>query len=133
MTTDERPARQGRTQVDDRGAFERFVHAAYGGISASWFFYAIVAAVLAWLASAPLWPDLQNWQYALHTTASAITLLLLALMENASRRADEAAQEKLNVLAEAIATLMESHAVQDQDLGDAAARLRTAVGLEERH
>ena len=62
-----------------------------------------------------------------------MTLLLIALLENAGRRSEEAAQEKLNVLAEALSALMESQAATDPELADAAERLRTAVGLEERH
>jgi hypothetical protein len=72
-------------------------------------------------------------QTVIHTVASALTLLLVALLENASRRAEEAAQEKLNVIAEALAELMSSGARQDPDLQDAADRLREAVGLEGRH
>ena len=45
----------------------------------------------------------------------------------------EAAQEKLNVIAEALAALMASHAVEDHTLEEAVTRLRDAVGLEERH
>lgn len=61
------------------------------------------------------------------------TLLLLVLLENASRRAEEAAQEKLNVIAEAVAALMDSRGRDDPALLDAAGKLRDAVGLEERH
>lgn len=132
-TTEERPAAQGRAARDDRSQFEHFVHNAHLQVSAPWFFYICVAAVLGWVASVPLWVDLKSWQVALHTVASVVTLLLLALLENANRRADEASQEKLNVLAEAFAALMESQAVNDPGLTDAVQRLRTAVGLEERH
>ena len=55
------------------------------------------------------------------------------LLENSGRRAEEAAQEKLNVLAEALADLMSSQARQDPTLEEAVVRLRDAVGLEERH
>jgi hypothetical protein len=55
------------------------------------------------------------------------------LLENSSRRGEEAAQEKLNVLAEALSDLMESQARKDPELQPAVERLRTAVGLEERH
>jgi hypothetical protein len=41
--------------------------------------------------------------------------------------------EKLNVIAEALAALMASRAIEDQTLEEAATRLRDAVGLEERH
>lgn len=132
-STEERPAAQGRAARDDRSRFEHFVHGAHLQVSGPWFFYVCVAAVLAWLASVPLWVDLKSWQVAMHSVASVITLLLLALLENANRRAEESSQEKLNVLAEALAALMESQAVNDPGLTDAVQRLRTAVGLEERH
>ena len=55
------------------------------------------------------------------------------MLENAGRRSAEATQEKLNVIAEALAALMASHAVEDHNLEEAVTRLRDAVGLEERH
>ena len=62
-----------------------------------------------------------------------LSLLLLVLLENAARRNTEAMQEKLNVLAEALAALMESRAHDDPDLQEATQKLRDAVGLEARH
>jgi low affinity Fe/Cu permease len=88
---------------------------------------------VAWLVSLPLWEDHKEWQTVIHTVASVLTLLLVALLENAGRRAEEAAQEKLNVIAEALSELMSSESRQDPDLRDAADRLRDAVGLEGRH
>jgi low affinity Fe/Cu permease len=107
--------------------------AAYQRVSRLPFFLVCVAIVVAWLVSLPLWGDTKAWQVAIHTVASVITLLLVALLENAGRRSAEAAQEKLNVIAEALAALMTSHAVEDRKLEDAVTRLRDAVGLEERH
>ena len=69
----------------------------------------------------------------IHTIASVLTLLLVALLENAGRRSAEAAQEKLNVIADALAALMDSRAIEDHNLEEAVTRLRDAVGLEERH
>ena len=92
-----------------------------------------VGIVVLWLVSVPLWPNLKEWQVAIHTVGTVVSLLLLVLLENAGRRADEASQEKLNVLAEALAALMESRAAEDSDLREAAEQLREAVGLEERH
>ena len=69
----------------------------------------------------------------IHTIASVLTLLLVALLENAGRRSAEAAQEKLNVITEALAALMASRAIEDHNLEEAVTRLRYAVGLEERH
>jgi low affinity Fe/Cu permease len=116
-----------------RSLFDRFVESAYQAVSRPPFFFGCLAIVLVWLVSLPLWVDSKAWQAAVHTVASVITLLLVALLENAARRSGEAAQEKLNVIAEALAALMASRAVEDRALDKAVTQLRDAVGLEERH
>ena len=126
----DRPAAATRAR---RSPFERFVEAAYQRVSRPPFFIACVAIVVAWLVSLPLWTDTKAWQVAIHTVASVLTLLLVALLENAGRRSAESAQEKLNVIAEALAALMASRALEDDTLEEAVTRLREAVGLEERH
>jgi len=113
--------------------FERFVEAVHSQVSQAPFFLVCLAIVIVWGLSAPLWPDLKQWQVAIHTISSVLALLLLVLLENAGRRAEEASQEKLNVLAEALAELMESHSRNDKELEGATRKLREAVGLEERH
>lgn len=118
---------------DDRSRFDRFVEGVYLKVSRPSFFIACVLIVIVWLVSVPLWADLQVWQYVIHTVTSVITLLLLALLENAARRSEEATHEKLNVLAEALAALMQSRAVEDPELRKAVETLRASVGLEERH
>ena len=133
MEDEHRPARQARKTGGDRSAFDRFVEAVYLKVSRPSFFFACVAIIALWFVSAPLWADLKSWQYVIHTLASVITLLLLALLENAGRRSEEAAQEKLNVIVEALAALMESRAAEDPQLEEDVKRLRDAVGLEERH
>jgi low affinity Fe/Cu permease len=90
-------------------------------------------ALVAWAVSYPLWKTTTKWELALHTGSSILSLLLLVLLENAGRRSEEAAQEKLNVLAEALAALMDSRAADDPELEKAVGKLRRAVGLEERH
>lgn len=132
MAPAERPASDARGG-DDRSRFDRFVEAVYLRVSRAPFFGFCIALVAVWLVSAPLWADLKSWQYVIHTITSIVTLLLIALLENSGRRAEEAAQEKLNVLAEALAALMESRAAEDPKLVEATQRLREAVGLEERH
>jgi low affinity Fe/Cu permease len=126
-------AAQTRRQGDRRSLFDRFVETAYGWVSRAPFFILCVCIIVVWLVSFPLWEDHKEWQTVIHTVASVLTLLLVALLENASRRAEEAAQEKLNVIAEALAELMSSQGRKDPDLWSAANRLREAVGLEERH
>ena len=116
-----------------RSLFERFVELVYRGASTPPFFGICLAIVLVWLISLPLWVDLKAWQVAIHTVTSVVSLLLLVLLENAGRRAEESAQEKLNVIAAALAALMESRGNDDPKLLEAAKELREAVGLEERH
>lgn len=124
-------AREGNS--DDRSWFERLVERIYLQVSGAAMFFVCIAIVVVWFASVPLWVDLKEWQVAIHTVASVLTLLLLVLLENANRRDSETSQEKLNVLAEGLAALMESRAAEDEQLRDAARKLREAIDLEERH
>ncbi|MGH2942628.1 MAG: low affinity iron permease family protein [Solirubrobacteraceae bacterium] len=133
MDEEHRPARDARKAGYDRSTFDRFVESVYLKVSRASFFVVCVAIVVVWLFSLPLWADLKAWQVAIHTVTSVFTLLLLALLENAARRSEEAAQEKLNCIVEALAALMASRAVEDPQLEDAVRKLREAVGLEERH
>jgi low affinity Fe/Cu permease len=102
MSSEDRPAASARRAGDTRSPFDRFVEAAYKRVSKAPFFFICLLVVLIWLLSAPLWADLKAWQVAIHSVTSVVTLLLIALLENANRRDEEAAQEKLNVLAEAL-------------------------------
>lgn len=126
-------AAESRQQADGRSPFEKFVEAAYQQASRAPFFSVCAGIVVVWFVSVPLWPDLKSWQVAIHTVASVVSLLLIVLLENASRRDEEAAQEKLNVIAEALADLMSSQARHDPDLEQSVRRLRESIGLEERH
>jgi low affinity Fe/Cu permease len=125
----------GRTRQQGEGPnpFERFVDAVNDRVSRSPFFAVILVALLAWAVSYPLWASTTKWELALHTGSSILSLLLLVLLENAGRRSEEAAQEKLNVLAEALSDLMEHHSSDSPELRESVAKLRKAVGLEERH
>lgn len=130
----ERPAADARESPRDRRSpFERFVEAMHGAVTRPVFFFGCLALVLLWLVSLPLWADLKAWGAAIHTVSGVLSLLLLALLENAGRRAEQASQEKLNVIAEALAALMASRAADDPELDGAVDRLRNAVGLENRH
>lgn len=126
-------AAEDRKKTDGRGPFEKFVEAVNQVVSRAPFFAVILVAVGIWAASYPLWSSTTKWELALHTAAAVLSLLLLVLLENAGRRAQETAQEKLNVIAEALSDLMSSRAQEDPDLEDSVRRLREAVGLEERH
>ena len=130
---DREDAAQDRKQNDGRSVFEKFVEAVHSRVSQAPFFLVCLGIVIVWGLSAPLWPSLKEWQVAIHTISSVLALLLLVLLENSGRRAEEASQEKLNVLAEALAELMESHSRNDKELEGATHKLREAIGLEERH
>lgn len=126
-------AAESREKGSGLDPFERFVELATKGISRAPFFAIVVAIVVIWAASYPLWKSTTKWELAIHTFGAVLSLLLLVLLENAGRRNTEAMQEKLNVIAEALAALMESRAVDDPALLEAVEDLREAVGLEERH
>ncbi len=129
----ERPARTDGAARDHRTAFERFVEVAQGVVSRPVFFVLTAALIVGWAVTLPLWKDLKSAELALHTVSSIVSMLLLALLENAGRRSEEASHEKLNTIAEALSALMDSRAADDPALHDHAKRLRDAVGLEERH
>ncbi|MGH3345593.1 MAG: low affinity iron permease family protein [Nocardioides sp.] len=122
-----------RHETDGRNPFERFVETINQRVSRAPFFIVIAVALVLWAVSYPLWSSTTKWELALHTGSAILSLLLLVLLENAGRRADEAGQEKLNVIAEALSDLMESRAAEDPDLQHSVERLREAVGLEARH
>lgn len=122
-----------RKKADGRGPFEKFVEAANQVVSRAPFFAAIVLGLVVWAASYPLWSSSTKWELSLHTASAALSLVLLVLLENSGRRSQEAAQEKLNVIAEALSDLMTSRAAEDDELDDSVRKLREAIGLEERH
>ena len=126
-------AAKSRENQDGLDPFERFVEVSTKVISRAPFFAVVVAVVVIWAASYPLWKSTTKWELAIHTFGGVLSLLLLVLLENAGRRNTEAMQEKLNVIAEALAALMDSRAADDPELREAAGNLREAVGLEEQH
>ena len=126
-------AAESREKNDGLDPFERFVEISTKLISKAPFFALCVAVIIVWAVSFPLWKSTTKWELAIHTFGAVLSLILLVLLENAGRRNTEAMQEKLNVLAEALAALMDSRAADDPGLREAADKLRDAVGLEERH
>ncbi len=130
---DRTDAAESRETHDGLNPFENFVEISTKLISRAPFFAVVVAIVIIWAASFPLWKSTTKWELAIHTFGAVLSLLLLVLLENAARRNTEAMQEKLNVLAEALAALMESRSEGDPQLREAVENLREAVGLEERH
>ncbi|TNM37580.1 hypothetical protein FHP29_17420 [Nocardioides albidus] len=130
---DNNPAAESRRSPTGRAGFEKFVDAINERISRAPFFGVIVVSLALWAASKPLWGSTTKWELGLHTGSAILSLLLLVLLQNAGRRAEETSQEKLNVIAEALSDLMAHQAGDSEDLHASVRRLREAVGLEERH
>ena len=88
-------AAESRKKKEGLDPFERFVELSTKVISRAPFFAVVVAIVVIWAASYPLWKSTTKWELAIHTFGAVLSLLLLVLLENAGRRNTEAMQEKL--------------------------------------
>ena len=137
MSTDAAPPRhqprEARKEAREQpGVFARWAERIHRQVAHPWFFAFCVLLIGLWIASYPLFKSSLSWEASIHTAASVITLIVLGLVENSARRTEQAMQEKLNVLAEAFAALMESRAQDDPRLMEEVERLRDAVGLEDR-
>lgn len=129
-TSDRRPERDADmpTDVDSHiSAFDRFATAVAARVSQAWFFVACVVIVVIWAPTFVLL-DLDTWQLIINTLTTIITFLLVALLQNTQTRADDAVQQKLNAIADALADLMRN----DPRLAEDRDELIAAVGLEDR-
>lgn len=120
------------------GWFDRFAEGWSRIVSRAAFFAGCVALILVWLPSYFLFRDFDVWQLWINTITTCITFLLVALLQNAQRRSDQATQHKLNALAEGMAELIAAtrYSVRDELLADRLRQARRelcyAVGLEDR-
>lgn len=116
------------TDEDDGGPnwFDRFANRASGVVSHAVFFALCVAMVVLWFPTLFLMP-VDSSQLIINTSTTIITFLLVALLENTSKRGNDSQQAKLNAIAAALALMMD-----DMDCESEADELRAAVGLEER-
>jgi low affinity Fe/Cu permease len=120
-------------QTDRPGAFDRFAQAASSVASRAPFFAFCVGLIVVWFPSIAFL-KVDTWQLVINTATTIITFLMVALLQNTQTRTDEATQDKLNAIADALAKFME-HAVEqhgDDRLNGAIRELRNSVGLEER-
>lgn len=114
------------------GLFDRFASTASGFVSRAPFFAGCVLLVIIWFPSYFLMPSLDTWQLLINTATTIVTFLLVALLQNAQSRSDAAMHEKLNVMADALADLMDAMSTDDSSLQDDRRELIDAVGLEDR-
>lgn len=110
--------------------FDRFATAATRHVSRAGFFAICVAMVVIWLPSYFLFSSVDTWQLIINTLTTIVTFLLVALLQNSQTRSDDALQQKLNAIADALADLMQTQASQSPELHQQYRELRAAVGLE---
>ncbi len=110
--------------------FDRFATGASEFVSKPWFFLACVLLVVIWAPTFVVM-SLDTWQLVINTVTTIVTFLLVALLQNTEKRADDALQQKLNAIAEALGDLMRYLGQDDADLRADEQQLRDAVGLEQ--
>lgn len=132
------------SDIDGRiGFFDRFAGWASRLVCRAPFFTICVLLVAAWMGEGIVralsgggWAALldDTYQLQINTTTTIITFLMVALLQNSATRADQAAQHKLNAIADGLADLMDRTSVRyhDDELRQDIRELRAAVGLEDR-
>jgi low affinity Fe/Cu permease len=125
----------------DLGFFDRFADRCARFVSHAPFFAASVLLVVAWLIEGVILMSIKGsfsafvqdtYQLQINTLTTIITFLLVALLQNTQTRIDEATQEKLNAIADALGDLMTKIETSgDSNLEDDVRELRAAVGLED--
>jgi low affinity Fe/Cu permease len=118
----------------DLSFFDRFATRAAQFVSRAWFFAACLLLGLLWAPSILVIRDVNTWQLIINTATTIVTFLLVALLQNTQTRSDEATQDKLNAIAEAMSTLLAQTAdIHNRaELHRAMTELRDAVGLEDK-
>jgi uncharacterized membrane protein len=135
MTTTEAHRHGGQMPSDVKGklpVFDRFASAVNEFVSKPWFFVFCVLLVVLWAPSFVVLPSIDTWQLIINTATTIVTFLLVALLQNTQKRADDAAQKKLNAIADGLSDLMDKLAGDHPELRDDRMELRKAVGLEDR-
>lgn len=111
--------------------FDRFASRADAFVSKAWFFSLCLLLVVIWAPSYLVIRDLNVYQLLINTATTIVTFLLVALLQNTQRRADDAIQHKLNAIAAGTAVLLDEDADR-ATIQRAHRELTAAVGLEKR-
>lgn len=112
--------------------FDRFASGAAEFTAKAGFFVFCVLLVLLWAPTFLVLPSIDTWQLVINTATTIITFLLVALLQNTQSRSDEAVQQKLNAIADALADLMGELSDDRPELRRHRQELAEAVGLEYR-
>jgi len=111
--------------------FDRFAEAASQFASHAAFFIGCVLLVVIWAPTYFVLGSLNTWQLVINTATTIVTFLLVALLQNAQRRSDDAVHQKLDALADGLADVMEHTSTQGDTLRNDITELRKAVGTEQ--
>jgi low affinity Fe/Cu permease len=122
------PAR-GPADVRHRTLFDGFAEGVTRLVSSAYFFAFCVAGVVAWALFGPPFGFSDTWQLIINTATTIMTFLMVAVLQNSSRRGERALQAKLDAIADALADFMDK---ADIELERDVEELEAAVGLEER-
>ncbi|MFI6043652.1 low affinity iron permease family protein [Nocardia sp. NPDC051321] len=112
--------------------FDRFATGAAALTAKAGFFVFCVLLVVVWAPTFLVLPSVDTWQLVINTATTIITFLLVALLQNTQSRSDEAVQQKLNAIADALADFMGELSVDHPELLRHRQELADAVGLERR-
>jgi len=109
---------------EGRSPFDRLAELASNLTSSPLFFAGCIALITALFLSYLL-DGSGEWQHLLGSSVSAVSLLLLALLKNSEKRAEQAIQEKHDAIA---AAMLEQRHGDEQE---AAEELARAIGLHD--
>jgi Flp pilus assembly protein TadB len=117
------------------GFFDRFAETSSEFASHATFFIACLVLVVVWLPSYFIFGNVNTWQLVINTATTIVTFLLVALLQNSTRRFEQSVQTKLDAIADGLADLMvhvagEASDGSDEDLESDVRDLKRAVGLE---
>lgn len=118
-----------RMETQSEGFFDRFAATVGHQVERAWFFAACVLLVLVWVPSFMIIGSVDTWQLIINTATTIVTFLLVALLQNTQSRSTHALQSKLDLMAEALAQVLDQTDDVDES-GELARRLRDMVGVE---
>ena len=112
-----------------RTLFDGFAEAITNVVSSAYFFAFCLAGVVAWALFGPALGYSSTWQLVINTATTILTFLMVAVLQNSSRRGERAVQGKLDAIADALADFMDK---ADIELEEDVRELQEAVGLEDK-
>ncbi len=113
-----------RGELNRRGFFDRLAQRASYFSSSPLFFAVCLALIAAWLGGYVFGAS-DQYEQALGTALTAVTLLLVALLKNAELRAEAAIQNKLDALATGMLEAIRNEGQRADPM------LEQAIGIDE--